>query len=294
MSASSSQQARQKKKLGHAEETMFNVIFGHKKLDDMNFSGASEDNFISDKAYQEKIEKELGKLKDYTVSLKSGVTWQFHIGRIDELSDLKKIKLSKTTKGETKIIHNVNFNRQLAALRSQSFWNKYLKKGELLCYINQHKKYTFFKLDDVIRFLIKSIEWRLMPTGRLKGDILFNNRKLKGVITFEYKDTHKSFALGAMGGKNESANGFRLFQILLENIKYCEIDTSSKMKTIDKITSKQIPKNPNMNGNIGQISFDENNLYLCIGVKKWKRVKFSSWSNQTITNNLNKTKLKLS
>ena len=272
MGKSSSEQASQKKKLGHAEESTFNVIFGDKKVGDMNFSGAAEDNFISNKTYKNRIEKDLGKLKDYTVSLKSGVTWQFHIGRIDELSELRKIKISKTRDDLTKIVHNIDFNTQLKALSSKSFWNKYLKKGEILCYINQNKKYTFFKMDDVITFLRKKVEWRLLPTGRLKGYISFNNRKYS-LITIEYRDTHKSFALGAMGGKS----GLKLFEILLGNIKYCEIDTSSNVKIIDKTPTLQIPQKPNMNGKIGQISFDENYLYVCIGIKKWKRVKFSVW-----------------
>jgi hypothetical protein len=275
MGRSSSEQASQKKKLGHAEESTFNLIFGNKKVRDINFSGASEDNEITNTKYKLIIEKELGKLKYFTVSLKSGVTWQFHLGRIDELSDLSKIKIRKTKSNETKIIHNISFEAQVEVLRNVSFWNKYLKKGEILCYINQNKKYTFFKMNDVITFLRKEVEWRLLPTGRIKGDILQNNKKYS-LLTFEYRETHKSFAFGAMG----SQSGLKLFEILVKSIKFCEIDLSSNLKIIDNTRSKNIPNNPNDDGKIGQISFDENYLYICIANKKWKRIEFSSWQKK--------------
>jgi thiamine pyrophosphokinase len=270
MSASSSSQASQKKKLGHAEETMFNVIFGHKKLDDMNFSGASEDNLISSNIYKKEIENKLGKLKSYTVSLKSGVTWQFHLGRIDELSPLPNLKVIKTKTGETKVIHSLSFKQQELILKSKAFWIKRLKKGELLCYINQNKKYTFFKMDAVIDFICKRVKWRILETGRLKGDIQSEGKKYS-ILTFEYRVDKKMFALGAMGGES----GLKFFNTLIENINYCEIDTKNKVKIGNKNPNKHLQKDSI--GIIGQIEFDENYLYLCIGVKKWKRVKFSPW-----------------
>ena len=88
--------ASQKKELGHAEERTFNAYFGNKRTRDTNFSGSSADNHISILKYQKELAEKFGALDDYSVSLKSGKTWQFHLGRIDELSPLDSLTITKT------------------------------------------------------------------------------------------------------------------------------------------------------------------------------------------------------
>jgi hypothetical protein len=274
MGASSSLQASQRKKLGHAEENMFNAVFAGKRLTDMNFSGSSEDTYVSVPKYVKVLAYELKlrmKIK-YAVSLKSGVTWQFHLGRLDELSDLDSVRVRKTNIGETKVIHSKSFKIQKRILQTVGFWKKYLGKGELLCYINQTKKYTFFRMSEVINFVRINTIWRLLETGRLKGDILHKG-KSNSVLTFEYRNDKKQFALGAMGGKS----GLKLFQILHENIRSCEIDTGNMVKISNRHSDiKALPKSK-CNGNIGDIAYDREYLYVCIGDNEWKRVKFSKW-----------------
>ncbi len=84
-------------------------------------------------------------------------------------------------------------------------------------------------MKDVIEFIIKDTHWRLLPTGRIKGDFKFSftNTKgetdfkiQKGIITFEYRDDgHKSFVIGASGANN----GLKLMKILSQNINFVDI-----------------------------------------------------------------------
>ncbi|WP_313503955.1 hypothetical protein [Kaistella carnis] len=53
----SSDQASQKKELGHAEERTFNAFFGDKTKRNTNFSGSSHDCEISNIKYQKIVTK---------------------------------------------------------------------------------------------------------------------------------------------------------------------------------------------------------------------------------------------
>ena len=268
----SSEQASQKKELGHGEERIFNSYFGNKKTRGTNFSDASPDNFISNKTYKKQLLSVFSNLNDFSVSLKSGKTWQFHLGRIDELSPKDQIKISKTIKNETKVIHGLSFEVQKKILKSTSFWEKYLgKKSELLCYNDKQKKYTFFLMSDVIDFIIQKTEWDILETGRLKGRIL-KNEKTRSILTFEFRNKKSQFAIGAMGGKDKNARGFLFFQILLDNLRFKEIKFDSE---ITEFSPFIIPKNSfrlGMNAKIGTTFFDSHYLYLCIDGVKWKKI----------------------
>ena len=84
MGKMSSKKASQIKNLGHAEEMTFNALFGDKGHREINHSGASNDNVITNPKYRTEISNHLGTFHDYTVSLKSGKTWQFHLGQINQ------------------------------------------------------------------------------------------------------------------------------------------------------------------------------------------------------------------
>lgn len=258
--------ASKKKLLGHAEETTFNAFFGDKSQKERNYSGSSEDNFVSSVYYQKILQNNFGVLKSFKVSLKSGNNWQFHLGRIDELSNLDLVKVN-TKSTPSKVTHSVNFTNQLKTLKSKYFWNKYLGKGDLLCYTNKKKAYTFFRMSDVIKFIIKKTKWRILNTGRLKG-ILELNGKDYSVLTFEYRKDKKQFVLGAFGGNN----GIRFFNILKNNIKFFEIFFESETKNAFsfRISKKRISKKSK--GKIGEVFFDENFIYICVDTDTWKRV----------------------
>jgi hypothetical protein len=184
------------KKRGHEIEKIFNEKFGDSKAV-INYSGKTSDCVVTKLVYQ----KHLIKLnpENYTISIKSGKTMQFHLGNIPELSNKETFISSyhKNLKGHSCGKHNVDFEAQVKHLKSIQFWQKYLKKGAILCYV-EDCKYVFFKMDDIIDLIILKFTWRLLSTGRIKGD--FNGKM--GIITFEYRKDHNSFVLGAHGGRN--------------------------------------------------------------------------------------------
>jgi hypothetical protein len=190
----------EKKKKGHLEEQKFNEIFD-KSDASINYSGKSADCFVTKDQYQSLL-AQLNPT-DYSVSLKSGKTMQFHLGNVPELSDKTYYKnhLTQNAKGHKCGQHHISFDEQEKVLKSREFWEKYLKKGSLFCYKPQDNSgtYLFFNMDDIINFIISKLSWRLLETGCIKGDI----DDISGIITFKYRDTkHDAFLLGATGGKN--------------------------------------------------------------------------------------------
>jgi hypothetical protein len=258
------------KRLGHAEEETFNAFFGDKHQRDRNFSGSSEDNIVTSPEYKKIISKKLGPIKSYKVSLKSGNTWQFHLGRIDELSKLDKLKIRRGN--PTIVIHSKSFLSQQRVLKSKNFWEKYLSKGDLLCYNDKKKMYTFFKMKNVVAFIIKNAKWSILPTGRIKGSLI-GGGKTYSVLTFEYRKDKHQFVLGAFGGKN----GLRLFTILKENLNHCEIHFESELKSENSLHISKRSVTKTSKGKIGEIRFDNNYIYICTGNRIWRRIKFSKW-----------------
>lgn len=270
MGKMTSEQASQKKELWHAEERTFNAFFGNKTTRETNFSDASPDNYISNQEYKDKIKIEFPDISDFFVSLKSWKTWQFHLGRIDELSNLDTIEIWKTSKWETKVIHELNFEEQKKVLKDYWFWNKYLWKGDLLCYNDKEKKYTFFKMSDVIHFIINNTKWELLETWRIKGH-LSKKWKNMSVITFEYRKDKHQFVLWAHWGNA----GYTLFEILLENLKSYEVNFNSKI--IDEKLLILPKKNFSLikNPKIGTTFFDNDYLYIYVDNNKWKKIKLN-------------------
>jgi hypothetical protein len=88
-------------------------------------------------------------------------------------------------------------------------FNKYLKKNssdkpaDILVYKDiENKRWIFFNMDDIINYIAEKCIWRKLDSGRIKGD--FADKTKKGMtqyITYEYRDTHKSYFLGLNGGK---------------------------------------------------------------------------------------------
>jgi hypothetical protein len=158
------------------------------------------------------------------VSLRVGKNWQFHLGEINEISSIsaysKSLKI-KEIEGKKLICgkHNIKWDEQLKELKSYSFWDKYFAKGSsVFCFSNDSSEYFFFNFKDIINYIIENTEWRLLKTGRIKGDILLIDGSKKTIFTIEFRnESHKKcFAFGAHGGNK----GIDLFLILLRNIKH--------------------------------------------------------------------------
>lgn len=214
----SHEQASKVKLGGHNNERDFNSAFGN-KMAELNFSGPSSDCIILDKNLIVELNKKLGIISPFT-SVKGGDTIQIHLGSFPELTNMdfwnknlcqKKISTGKTC---TSSKHGISFLNQKKVLKSYSFWKKYLGKGDVLAYRRTESEWIFFNMEDVINFIVSKFDWRLLETGRLKGDYLG-----KQYLTYEYRsEDHKlCFVLGAHGGKK----GREFMEMLIKHIPFC-------------------------------------------------------------------------
>tara|TARA_Y100000310_G_scaffold334877_1_gene415602 strand:- start:1365 stop:2057 length:693 start_codon:yes stop_codon:yes gene_type:complete len=217
--AMDSDQAREKKQMGHQRESDFNKIFGDKNSN-INYSGSTNDCEITDKELLDTLQKKLN-VKSNKVSLKRGNTIQIHLGWIPELTNREHwmahlTRVNVKNRVCTTSEHGISFSDQIKVLKTFDFWKKYLGKGDILCYSDINNIWLFFNMDDVLNFIIKNIDWRLLETGRIKGD--FKGRQ---ILTYEYRpESHKRcFVLGAHGGKK----GKEFIDILLKQIPFEKI-----------------------------------------------------------------------
>lgn len=184
-----------KKRRGHYLEGIFNQQFGDPQCA-LTYKAEADctlcDANIATKALLETLTKTIGwTAADPThrsISLKSGSNLQFTLGNIPEIT---------------------NATDKLAVMNSKALWNKYLKKSEsakpagLLVYFDADaKSWIFFQMDQVIEFIVTKGIFRLLDTGRIKGDFESNGKSLQ-YLTYEYRETHGSHFLGANGGKGK-------------------------------------------------------------------------------------------
>jgi hypothetical protein len=211
--AMSSEQASAVKRQGHKREEKFNKRFGNEN-DKINYSGSSPDCLIREgHDILNTLKKSIGTDSRY-VSIKGGNTIQIHLGNLPELTDKSAYTTRRNWKGQTCVEHGIPFQQQERQLRQKSFWDTYLKKGDVLAYSYDNGKYIWFNMEDVINFVIKECKWRFLETGRLKGDI-----QGKQYLTYEYRAKKDSFVLGAHGGKK----GKEFIELLQSNIRHCII-----------------------------------------------------------------------
>ena len=218
--AMSSGKASAVKRSGHKKEQEFNQKFGDPNAK-INTSGASADCHIqasnpAGKMLLESLEKAIAS-KSNSVSLKSSNTIQIHLGNLSELTDKNGYKVGQTPDGHTSVDHGISFSDQEKQLRNKSFWDKYLRKGDILSYRQKNGSHVFFNMDAVIDFIVSKCTWRILATGRLKGDFYDSSRKsVKQYLTYEYRSKKNAFVLGAHGGKK----GYEFIQLLKLNLKH--------------------------------------------------------------------------
>jgi hypothetical protein len=169
----------EKKRTGHKRED----VFGERFCDPTATTYKAEaDKTITNKELLTTLNAKIGPLKTGATSLKSGKNLQFTLGNIPEITDA---------------------DDKLAAMSQRELWERYLAKSHsanpasVLCYKTE-TGWTFFNMDDVIEFIVAHATWRLLPSGRVKGD--FNGTQY---LTYEYRTTHKSHFLGANGNKGK-------------------------------------------------------------------------------------------
>ncbi len=161
--------------------------------------------------------------------LRIGKNWQFHLGDITELGSTTGFEKSIIKKSiNNKILecgsYDKDWDTQKLILNSFDFWSKYFCKGsEVFCFSNDNSEYFFFNIKEMVNYFIENTQWRILDTGRIKGDLSLFDGKIITIFTIEFRnESHKKcFVFGAHGG----GKGIQLFLILLRNIKHyhCKI-----------------------------------------------------------------------
>ncbi len=204
-----------------ASQVKINGELAKQKLADKLNSNSSRQIFLDKKDHPE-IADSID--IDGKLMLRVGKNWQFHLGDIPEIGSIDYFSKSiKKKKLKSKIIecgeYNVDWNTQLKNLKSTDFWEKYFCKGHnVFCFSNDNYEYFFFNIHEMVDFFIKNTTWRLLETGRIKGDLNLNEKNSVAIFTLEFRnESHKKcFVFGAHGG----GKGIQLFLILLRNIKH--------------------------------------------------------------------------
>jgi hypothetical protein len=204
-----------------ASQVKVNGELAKQKLAKKLNCASSREMFIDKKVHSEisnSIDTE-GKLM-----LRVGKNWQFHLGDLPEIGSIiffaKSIQKKKIN---NKVLECGKYDKvwalQVDQLKSKSFWEKYFcKEHQVFCFSNDNSEYFFFNIHDIINYIIKNTKWRLLETGRIKGDLFLEDGKSITIFTLEFRnESHKKcFAFGAHGG----GKGIQLFLILLRNIKH--------------------------------------------------------------------------
>jgi len=202
----------EKKLKGHKREKDFLMKYNPEEVNNPTEYGATSDTSICPTHSICNKLNEIIKPSNLNVTNKSGNNIQLTLGNIPELKDVN--------------INKLNEDKEYI----RSIFNKYLKKNEsekpagILVYKDtENKKWVFFNTDDIINTIVLNCKWRELETGRIKGD--FDDDSKKGFsqyITYEYRNTHKSYFLGFNGGK-----GSKFIEFLKNpkfGIKYYEDD----------------------------------------------------------------------
>lgn len=189
------------KKKGHQREDDFELKWGSKT----NTSYKAEaDKVITDESFLDLLRNKLGDIVNGNTSIKGGRSIQFTLGNIPEIS---------------------KSSNKLESIKQISIWQKYLgkysssKPASIMAYKGL-KYWTFFRMIDIIEFIVEECIWRELPSSRLKGDFKdeTSKNKKRTILTFEHRNgKHNSDFLGASGGQ-----GIFFINILKQNIKFHE------------------------------------------------------------------------
>ena len=201
----------EKKRKGHEREKDFLKKYNQQEFDKPIEYGATSDTSICPTHPICNKLNEIIKPSNLFVSNKSGDNIQITLGNIPELKDIDVNLLNNNCDD---CVRNI-FNKYLKKFMS-------LKPAGIIAYKDtKNRKWIFFNTDDIVDYIIKKCTWRKLETGRIKGD--FNDGSKKGYsqyITYEYRDTHKSYFLGFNGGK-----GIKFINLLkhpVHGIRYFE------------------------------------------------------------------------
>jgi hypothetical protein len=200
----------EKKIKGHEREKEFLKQYNVNELNSPTEYGAKSDTSIDLSHPICEILKEKLNVSGFNVSNKSGENIQFTLGKIPELKDIKIEELTPMLVGELLNIYLKKTNSD--------------KPADILVYKDiEQNRWIFFNMDDIINFIMTKCIWRKLNSGRIKGDFKDNTKKGKSqYITYEYRETHKSYFLGLNGGK-----GKKFIELLMDETNgikyYCDL-----------------------------------------------------------------------
>lgn len=195
-----------------ARDIKYNGELAKQKLANKLKCPSSKDIYLYKEVYpeiSEHIQAE-GKLM-----LRVGKNWQFHLGDLPEIGSKSYFSNSiKKKMIRDKVLECGTFDKkwdtQVEKLRSPLFWEKYFSKGnKVFCFSNDNYEYFFFNINDIVDFITKNTRWRLLETGRIKGDLMLEDgsKKLFLLSSLEMKVIKNALYLGRM----EEAKGYNYF-----------------------------------------------------------------------------------
>ena len=207
----------EKKRTGHDIEVEFLKQFNnpefmrHQKAKEEGKNtieyGATSDTIIDESHPVRDVLKDILSITGVNVTNKSGSNIQFVLGNIPEFKQIQSA---------VEINHDFVSNILCKYLKKSNS----IKPADILVYkYTINKKWIFFNIMHVIDYIAEKGKWRKLESGRYKCD--FDDGTKKGYsqyITYEYRDSHKSYFLGANGGK-----GINLINLLMDEkygIKY--------------------------------------------------------------------------
>lgn len=204
-----------------ASQVKVNGELAKQKLATKLNCASSREIFLSADSHPE-ISNSIG--TEGKLMLRVGKNWQFHLGDLPEIGSISYFAKSlNSVKIKNKLIecgkHEKDWDEQVKQLKSITFWEKYFCKGHsVFCFSNDNYEYFFFNIHDMVNYFIANTKWRLLETGRIKGDLFLYDGTSITIFTIEFRnESHKKcFAFGAHGG----GKGIQLFLILLRNIKH--------------------------------------------------------------------------
>jgi hypothetical protein len=163
------------------------------------------------KSFEKQCVNDTGKIKkeylqglsnqngDGTYILKSGNNWQFHLGSFKPFTENWKVEFLN---GGKILKYNIPKNIINQDIQSAVFLKSFMLKGDFFV-IYETPNWLIFDSEDIMKLMQDSefVEWRILESGRIKGDIIVNKIK-RTIFTLEYRaEVHKKqFVFGAHGG----------------------------------------------------------------------------------------------
>ena len=150
-----------------------------------------------------------------SVIVKSGMNWQFRLGKFEEL-----IKYVDDIRAEGKLVVYRDTYALMSVVHSEEFLKKYAFTSTFFV-ARCDDKWQIFLSEDIIKLIQSKFQVRILPSGRIKFDYQGNSKAMQGVMTIEYRaeEHKKSFVFGAHGG----GSGQKLRSIFAEELIFTEV-----------------------------------------------------------------------